>query len=92
MQFQGEQYFILCYFLGNENYDWEELQRNAEYKNGYSENDPTIKFFWEVFHELPEEEKKKFLMYLTGSIRIPIQGMKAIKVFICSHFFFVFNF
>jgi E3 ubiquitin-protein ligase HERC4 len=67
-------------FLGNENYDWEELQRGAEYKNGYSENDETIRMFWEVFHELPEQEKRKFLLFLTGSVRIPIQGMKAIKV------------
>ncbi|PSN46654.1 hypothetical protein C0J52_07077 [Blattella germanica] len=73
---------IMYYLIGNENYDWEELQRNAEYKNGYNENDETIKFFWEVFHELPEEEKKKFLMFLTGCVRIPIQGMKAIKIFI----------
>jgi E3 ubiquitin-protein ligase HERC4 len=36
--------------------------------------------FWEVFHELPEEEKRKFLLFLTGSVRIPVQGMKAIKV------------
>lgn len=46
-----------------------------------------IKWFWEVFHELPLAEKKKFLLYLTGSDRIPIQGMKAIKVsvYFCLH-------
>jgi E3 ubiquitin-protein ligase HERC4 len=70
----------LADFIGNENYDWEELQRNAEYKNGYTENDETIRMFWEVFHELPEVEKRKFLLFLTGCVRIPIQGMKAIKV------------
>lgn len=26
------------------------------------------------------EDKKNFLLFLTGSYRIPIQGMKAIKV------------
>lgn len=66
--------------IGNENYDWEELQRHAEYKNGYSQHDPTICLFWEVFMELPVSEKKKFLMFLTGTDRIPIQGMKAIKI------------
>lgn len=39
-----------------------------------------IRLFWEVFHELPLEEKKKFLLFLTGSNRIPIDGMKAIRV------------
>jgi E3 ubiquitin-protein ligase HERC4 len=67
-------------FVGNENYDWEELERNAEYNNGYTGNDETVGMFWEVFHELTEEEKRKFLLFLTGSVRIPIQGMKAIKV------------
>jgi hypothetical protein len=83
-QNESECLIFVLYFpsalTGNENYDWEELQRNAEYKNGYTENDDTIRIFWEVFHELPEEEKRKFLLYLTGSVRIPIQGMKAIKV------------
>lgn len=31
---------------------------------------------------MPLEEKKKFLLFLTGSDRIPIQGMKAIKLII----------
>lgn len=76
---------LMAVVVGNENYDWEELQRNATYKEGYSANDPTINLFWQVFHELPLEEKKKFLLFLTGSDRIPIQGMKAIKVSITYH-------
>lgn len=39
-----------------------------------------IRLFWEVFHELSLEDKKKFLLFLTGSDRIPIEGMKAIRV------------
>ncbi|KAK7873892.1 hypothetical protein R5R35_005749 [Gryllus longicercus] len=72
---------LMAVVVGNENYDWEELERNAEYKNGYTENDKVIRNFWEVFHELPLEQKKKFLQFLTGSDRIPIQGMKSIKIF-----------
>ncbi|XP_012221196.1 probable E3 ubiquitin-protein ligase HERC4 isoform X2 [Linepithema humile] len=71
---------LMALLVGNENYDWEELEKNATYKDGYSKDDPTIVFFWQVFHELPLEEKKKFLLFLTGSDRIPIQGMKAIKI------------
>ncbi|XP_067008518.1 probable E3 ubiquitin-protein ligase HERC4 isoform X2 [Anabrus simplex] len=73
---------LMAVVVGNENYDWEELEQNAEYKNGYTADDPVIRYFWEVFHELSLEQKKKFLLYLTGSDRIPIQGMKAIKIFI----------
>lgn len=39
-----------------------------------------IQWFWEVFHELPLTEKKKFLLFLTGTDRIPISGMKSLKV------------
>nr|CAD7463199.1 unnamed protein product [Timema tahoe] len=71
---------LMAVVVGNENYSWEEFENNAEYRNGYTATDPTIIMFWEVFHELSLEDKKKFLLYLTGSDRIPIQGMKAIKV------------
>lgn len=43
-------------------------------------NDPTVKLFWEVFHTLTLEEKKTFLLFLTGSDRIPILGMKTLKM------------
>lgn len=71
---------LMSVVVGNENYDWEELEKNSTYKEGYSKSDPTIVLFWQVFHELTLEEKKKFLLFLTGSDRIPIQGMKAIRV------------
>lgn len=61
--------------VGNENYDWEVLENSSNYKGGYSSSDPTIRMFWEVFHELPLEEKKKFMLFLTGTDRIPIQGL-----------------
>ncbi|XP_058054803.1 probable E3 ubiquitin-protein ligase HERC4 [Anopheles bellator] len=71
---------LMAVVVGNDEYDWMALEENTEYKNGYSSSDQTIRWFWEVFHELPLEEKKKFLIFLTGSDRIPILGMKAIKI------------
>ncbi|XP_065359238.1 probable E3 ubiquitin-protein ligase HERC4 isoform X2 [Calliphora vicina] len=71
---------LMAMVVGNEEYDWKALELNCEYKNGYTSTDETIKWFWEVFHSLPLTEKKKFLLYLTGSDRIPIQGMKAIRI------------
>lgn len=71
---------LMAVVIGNEDYNWDEFETNAEYKNGYSSGDVTVRMFWEVFHELSLEDKKKFLLFLTGSDRIPIQGMKGIKV------------
>ncbi|XP_006889079.1 PREDICTED: probable E3 ubiquitin-protein ligase HERC4 isoform X3 [Elephantulus edwardii] len=70
--------------IGNTNYDWKELEKNTEYKGEYWSEHPTIKIFWEVFHELPLEKKKQFLLFLTGSDRIPILGMKSLKLVIQS--------
>ncbi|XP_028027224.1 probable E3 ubiquitin-protein ligase HERC4 isoform X3 [Bombyx mandarina] len=71
---------LMSVVIGNEEYDWEMFQNNCEYKNGYSETDQQIRWFWETFHELPLEDKKKFLLFLTGSDRVPIQGMRDIKI------------
>ncbi|RXM96705.1 putative E3 ubiquitin-protein ligase HERC4 [Acipenser ruthenus] len=68
--------------IGNTNYDWKELEKSTEYKGEYWADHPTIKLFWEVFHELPLEEKKQFLLFLSGSDRIPILGMKSLKLVI----------
>uniref|UniRef100_A0A3Q3WPS4 HECT domain-containing protein n=1 Tax=Mola mola TaxID=94237 RepID=A0A3Q3WPS4_MOLML len=68
--------------IGNTSYDWAELQKSTEYKGEYWADHPTIKLFWEVFHDLPLEKKKQFLLFLTGSDRIPILGMKSLKLVI----------
>ncbi|XP_073978964.1 HECT and RLD domain containing E3 ubiquitin ligase 4 isoform X2 [Rhodnius prolixus] len=73
---------LMAVVIGNENYDWDAFENNAEYRGGYTSSDPTIRMFWEVFHELSLDDKKKFLTFLTGTDRIPIQGMKAIKIII----------
>ncbi|NWX87102.1 HERC4 ligase, partial [Nothoprocta ornata] len=59
---------------GHVNYDWHHLEKNVQYIN-YQKSDRTIKNFWNVFHRLPEEKKKMFLAFLSGSDRIPATGM-----------------
>lgn len=68
--------------IGNTNYDWSELEKSTEYKGEYWAEHPTIRLFWEAFHELPLDKKKQFLLFLTGSDRIPILGMKSLKLVI----------
>ncbi|XP_063773192.1 probable E3 ubiquitin-protein ligase HERC3 isoform X2 [Pseudophryne corroboree] len=68
--------------VGSSNYNWQELEENAIYKGEYSAVHPTVRMFWETFHEFPLEKKKKFLLFLTGSDRIPIYGMSSLHVII----------
>uniref|UniRef100_A0A674ITA9 HECT-type E3 ubiquitin transferase n=1 Tax=Terrapene triunguis TaxID=2587831 RepID=A0A674ITA9_9SAUR len=70
--------------VGNSNYNWEELEECAIYKGDYSATHPTVRMFWETFHEFPLEKKKKFLLFLTGSDRIPIYGMSSLRIIIQS--------
>ncbi|XP_044756595.1 probable E3 ubiquitin-protein ligase HERC4 isoform X2 [Coccinella septempunctata] len=73
---------LMAVVVGNENYDWHALEEATEYKNGFESSSQTIRWFWEVIHEMSLADKRKFLLFLTGSDRIPIQGMGAIKIII----------
>ena len=71
---------LMALVVGNENYDWDVLEKLCQYKEGYTADHQTIVNFWQVFHELSEENKRKFLLFLTGSDRIPIAGMSSVKI------------
>ncbi|KAL7982104.1 hypothetical protein Chor_001161 [Crotalus horridus] len=70
--------------VGSSKYNWKELEESASYKGDYSATHPTVQMFWEAFHEFPLEKKKKFLLFLTGSDRIPIYGMSSLRMVIQS--------
>uniref|UniRef100_A0A8C5ECY0 HECT domain-containing protein n=1 Tax=Gouania willdenowi TaxID=441366 RepID=A0A8C5ECY0_GOUWI len=75
---------LMAMVVGNSNYNWEEMEKNAVYKGEYTASHPTVRLFWEVFHEFPLEKKKQFLLFLTGSDRIPIHGMESLRIIIQS--------
>uniref|UniRef100_A0A8B9RUR2 HECT-type E3 ubiquitin transferase n=1 Tax=Accipiter nisus TaxID=211598 RepID=A0A8B9RUR2_9AVES len=60
---------------GHKKVDWHLLEKNVMYRQ-YKKLDQTIRNFWTVFHELPEEKKKKFLAFLSGSDQIPGYGLE----------------
>ena len=64
--------------VGNQNYNWEEFEKQATYKGEYYRNHPTIVLFWEVFHSFSLDEKKEFLLFLTGCNKVPINGVKIV--------------
>uniref|UniRef100_H3CY63 HECT domain-containing protein n=1 Tax=Tetraodon nigroviridis TaxID=99883 RepID=H3CY63_TETNG len=56
------------------------FEQNTVYEEPYDANHPNIVTFWEAFDRLSAEEKKHFLWFLTGSERVPLGGMKSIKM------------
>eukprot|EP00057_Strongylocentrotus_purpuratus_P007783 XP_011662257.1 PREDICTED: probable E3 ubiquitin-protein ligase HERC4 [Strongylocentrotus purpuratus] len=73
---------LMAMVIGDENYDWDELEKSVEYKGQYYKNHPTVKLFWQVFREMSLDAKKKFLVFLTGNDHIPIQGWSSLQVII----------
>ena len=51
------------------------MEKSARYQDGFEESSETIKYFWEVLHSFNSEEKKKFLSFLTGCDRAPLDGL-----------------
>ncbi|XP_051735246.1 E3 ISG15--protein ligase HERC5-like isoform X2 [Ctenopharyngodon idella] len=66
--------------VGNEEYDWDILKQNTTYEGLFYAEHPTIISFWEVFNELTPNEKKAFLLFLTGFEKVPVLGMSAVKM------------
>jgi ubiquitin-protein ligase E3 A len=63
---------IIC---GTQMLDFVELEKSSKYEDGYDKDSITIRHLWEVIHSLTDEEKKKFLFFLTGCDRAPINGL-----------------
>ncbi|CAG2066369.1 unnamed protein product, partial [Timema podura] len=59
---------------GSPTLDLNELRKVTEY-DGYKADDVIIIDFWEVLQSLSDELKKKFLLFATGSDRVPVGGM-----------------
>ncbi|XP_054447724.1 E3 ISG15--protein ligase HERC5 [Pteronotus mesoamericanus] len=70
--------------IGNTDYDWETFEKNARCGPGYDDSShPTIVMFWKALHKLTLEEKKKFLVFLTGTDRIQVKGLKNMAITFC---------
>ncbi|CAB4021746.1 probable E3 ubiquitin- ligase HERC4, partial [Paramuricea clavata] len=52
----------------------------AEYLGEYYPNHPVIQNFWNVFNVFDMTNKKKFLVFLTGTDRVPITGIRSLKI------------
>ncbi|CAB3407982.1 unnamed protein product [Caenorhabditis bovis] len=64
--------------VGNENYDWSQFREIVEYEPPYDKDHPAIVAFWNAFFRLTDDEKVKFLQFLTGTTRLPVAGMSAL--------------
>ena len=58
--------------------DVDDWRLNTTYKN-YEEYDEVIILFWDIISNLNQSELSKFLLFCTGSSRVPIGGFKSLE-------------
>jgi ubiquitin-protein ligase E3 A len=67
---------LLC---GNPVLNFQDLEKGANYEDGYTASSTAIRNFWQICHEFSEEEKRMFLKFVSGSDRSPIDGLSKLK-------------
>eukprot|EP01068_Selenidium_serpulae_P011678 Selendium_serpulae@DN5702_c0_g1_i3.p2 len=67
---------VLC---GNPEYDFDELQKGARYDSGYTESEPYVQHLWRILKSFNKDLKKRFLVFATGTDRVPLGGLKELK-------------
>jgi E3 ubiquitin-protein ligase HERC4 len=63
---------LMALVTGSSHYDFELIHKYTYYVNGYNSDHPTIKHFWTIVKNFSAEQKKKLLVFWTGSNRIPV--------------------
>lgn len=66
---------IVCWVILNSKHFVSTLQ-STEYKGEYWTDHPTIRLFWEVFHDLPLEKKKQFLCKCCPPCMTPLKNIR----------------
>jgi E3 ubiquitin-protein ligase HUWE1 len=52
------------------------MKNNTKYQGGYSAINMTIKWFWEVLEEFDDKLKASFMLFISGSFKVPLGGFK----------------
>ncbi|KAI9208498.1 uncharacterized protein BJ171DRAFT_208775 [Polychytrium aggregatum] len=69
---------IEAIIIGETEIDFMGLETVTEYE-GFVRGEPYIKCFWEIISAYSEENKRRFLMFVTGTDRIPPTGIQNMK-------------
>lgn len=70
---------------GSTELDFSALEQNTKYDGGFHANSTTVRHFWEVVHDMTEEEKRLLLTFSTGSDRVPINGLGEMGFILARH-------
>jgi ubiquitin-protein ligase E3 A len=72
---------LIC---GSPKFDFHDLEESCMYQ-GFEPDSQPVKWFWEVVNSFTIEQKKKLLVFSTGSDRSPIGGLQNLNFVIVKH-------
>jgi E3 ubiquitin-protein ligase HUWE1 len=55
------------------------LRANTEFTNGYTPESPQVRWLWQTLAAATKEDIGRFLQFVTGSSKIPLEGFKALQ-------------
>lgn len=61
--------------------NFEALQKSSRYEGGYTKDSQIVQWLWQIVkHDFDLSQKKKFLHFVTGSSRAPINGLGDLRI------------
>lgn len=77
--FSVEELERLIYGSDESKWEMQTLLENTRCDHGFSHNSPVVQFLLELMTEFNSEEQRKFLLFVTGSPRLPLGGFKSLE-------------
>eukprot|EP00007_Cunea_sp_BSH-02190019_P004544 CAMPEP_0174242686 /NCGR_PEP_ID=MMETSP0417-20130205/28767_1 /TAXON_ID=242541 /ORGANISM="Mayorella sp, Strain BSH-02190019" /LENGTH=1001 /DNA_ID=CAMNT_0015322109 /DNA_START=190 /DNA_END=3195 /DNA_ORIENTATION=+ len=62
---------------GVDHYELSDWRENTEYRNGFTRESDTVRFFWEYVEGLSHEQRGQLLQFATGAAHVPVGGFGA---------------
>ncbi|VDN18653.1 unnamed protein product [Gongylonema pulchrum] len=63
---------------GLPNFDIDDLYANTDYKS-YTRTSPQIQWFWRALRSFEDADRAKFLQFVTGTSKVPLQGFASLE-------------
>lgn len=70
---------LIC---GSMDLDLKALEGAAKYQDGFTSTSEAIRWFWEVVHDLNQDDQKRLLQFCTGCDRAPVGGLGRLSLVI----------
>ncbi|CCH59977.1 hypothetical protein TBLA_0C01630 [Henningerozyma blattae CBS 6284] len=69
---------LICGSSQKDSYDFAMLRSVTRYNGGFSDTSQVVQWFWEILQSWPSVLQKKFLIFVSGSDRVPATGMSTL--------------